>query len=178
MDIHAEKILILDFGSQTTQLIARRVRESQVYCEIHPFNMEMEKIKQFGAKGIILSGGPACVLDEGAPTCEVEIFRLGVPILGICYGMQLMTHLLGGEVERAVKREYGKAQLFIDSVEDLFYGLDGAAEGQGQQVWMSHGDKIKTPPPGFTSIAYSANSPVAAIKHSEDSISPRGRPYP
>ncbi len=167
MDIHAEKILILDFGSQTTQLIARRVRESEVYCEIHRFNMELDEIKKFGAKGIILSGGPACVLDEGAPTCEVEVLKLGVPVLGICYGMQLMTHLLGGEVERAAKREYGKAQLFVDSAQDLFYGLDGAGEGQGQQVWMSHGDKIKIPPPGFVAIAHSTNSPVAAMRHAE-----------
>lgn len=167
MDIHAEKILILDFGSQTTQLIARRVRESEVYCEIHRFNMKLDEIKKFGAKGIILSGGPACVLDEGAPTCEVEVLKLGVPVLGICYGMQLMTHLLGGEVERAAKREYGKAQLFVDSGQDLFYGLDGAGEGQGQQVWMSHGDKIKIPPPGFVAIAHSTNSPVAAMRHAE-----------
>jgi GMP synthase (glutamine-hydrolysing) len=150
VDIHAEKILILDFGSQTTQLIARRVREAQVYCEIHPFNIGMAKIREFGAKGIILSGGPACVLDKGAPVCDLEVLHLGVPVLGICYGMQLMTHLLGGEVERAAKREYGKAQLLIDSSEDLFHGLDGASGGQGEQVWMSHGDKIKIPPPGFT----------------------------
>ena len=165
MDIHDDKILILDFGSQTTQLIARRVRESQVYCEIHPFNMELAKIKQFGAKGIILSGGPACVMDQGAPSVDVEVLNLGVPVLGICYGMQLMTHLLGGEVERAAKREYGKAQLLIDSSEDLFHGLDGVGEAEGQQVWMSHGDKIKVPPPGFTSIGHSGNSPVAAMRH-------------
>jgi GMP synthase (glutamine-hydrolysing) len=129
MDIHDDKILILDFGSQTTQLIARRVRESQVYCEIHPFNMNVDKIKNFGARGIILSGGPACVLDEGSPTCDVEVLKLGIPVLGICYGMQIMTHLLGGEVERSAKREYGKAQLFIDSAEDLFFGLDGSGDG-------------------------------------------------
>ena len=165
MDIHADKILIMDFGSQTTQLIARRVREAQVYCEIHPFNMGLEKIRDFGAKGIILSGGPACVLDEGAPSMDPEVLNLGLPVLGICYGMQLMTHLLGGEVEKAAKREYGKAQLFVDSFQDLFYGLDGAKEGQGEQVWMSHGDKIKVPPPGFTGIAHSGNSPVAAMRH-------------
>ncbi len=167
MDIHGEKILILDFGSQTTQLIARRVRESQVYCEIHPFNMELAEIREFGAKGIILSGGPACVLDQGAPSCDAEVLNLGVPVLGICYGMQLMTHLLGGEVERAAKREYGKVQLFVDSSKDLFYALDGAAEGRGEQVWMSHGDKIKVPPPGFTGIAHSGNSPVAAMRHTQ-----------
>ena len=170
MDLHAEKILILDFGSQTTQLIARRVREAQVYCEIHPFNIGMARIKEFGAKGIILSGGPACVLDEGAPVCDLEVLNLGVPVLGICYGMQLMTHLLGGEVERAAKREYGKAQLLIDSAEDLFHGLDGAAGRQGEQVWMSHGDKIKIPPPGFTAIAHSGNSPVAAMRHGETEL--------
>ena len=167
MDIHAEKILILDFGSQTTQLIARRIRECQVYCEIHPFNMKMTEIEGFGAKGIILSGGPACVLDAGSPVCGAEVLQLGVPVLGICYGMQLMTHLLGGEVERAAKREYGKARLLIDSYEDLFYGLDGNREGEGIQVWMSHGDKIKSPPPGFSAIAHSDNSPVAAIRHAE-----------
>ena len=165
MDIHDDKILILDFGSQTTQLIARRVRESQVYCEIHPFNIELAKIEEFGAKGIILSGGPACVMDEGSPTVDVEVLNLGVPVLGICYGMQLMTHLLGGEVERAAKREYGKAQLFIDSSEDLFHGLDGAGKVEGEQVWMSHGDKIKVPPPGFHGIGHSANSPVAAMRN-------------
>ena len=170
MDIHAEKILILDFGSQTTQLIARRVREAQVYCEIHPFNIGMAKIREFGAKGIILSGGPACVLDKGAPVCDLELLHLGVPVLGICYGMQLMTHLLGGEVERAAKREYGKAQLLIDSSEDLFHGLDGASGGQGEQVWMSHGDKIKIPPPGFSAIAHSGNSPVAAMRHGETEL--------
>lgn len=160
MDPHAEKILVLDFGSQTTQLIARRVRECQVYCEIHPFNMPLDKIREFAPKGIILSGGPACVLDQGSPSVDVEMLDLGAPVLGICYGMQLMTHLLGGEVERSAKREYGKARLAIDSHEDLFAGLDG-----GEQVWMSHGDKIKVPPPGFIGIAHSGNSPVAAMRH-------------
>jgi GMP synthase (glutamine-hydrolysing) len=160
MDPHAEKILILDFGSQTTQLIARRVRECQVYCEIHPFNMPVDEIRAFAPKGIILSGGPACVLDQGSPSVAVEILELGIPVLGICYGMQLMTHLLGGEVERSVKREYGKAQLAIDSHEGIFAGLEG-----GEQVWMSHGDKIKVPPPGFIGIAHSGNSPVAAMRH-------------
>lgn len=168
MAVHADKILILDFGSQTTQLIARRVRESQVYCEIHPFNMPLEKVKDFGARGIILSGGPACVLDEGAPVCEPGVLALGIPVLGICYGMQAMTFLLGGEVERARKREYGKARLLIISFDDLFHGLDGAE--QGEQVWMSHGDKIKLPPPGFTPIAWSSNSPVAAMRNASRSL--------
>jgi GMP synthase (glutamine-hydrolysing) len=170
MDIHADRVLILDFGSQTTQLIARRVRECQVYCEIHPFSMDLVEIRKFGAKGIILSGGPACVLDDGSPSCDVEILKLGVPVLGICYGMQLMTHLLGGEVERAAKREYGKAELLIDSFEDIFHGLDGKGETEGEQVWMSHGDKIRIVPPGFTGIAHSGNSPVAAMRHDADRL--------
>jgi len=160
MDPHAEKVLILDFGSQTTQLIARRVRECQVYCEIHPFTMSLDEIRAFAPKGIILSGGPACVLDQGSPSVDAEVLELGIPVLGICYGMQLMTHQLGGEVERSVKREYGKAQLAIDSHEGIFAGLDG-----GEQVWMSHGDKIKVPPPGFIGMAHSGNSPVAAMRH-------------
>jgi GMP synthase (glutamine-hydrolysing) len=131
-----------------------------VYCEIHPFNMPLDEIRAFAPKGIILSGGPACVLDQGSPSVAVEVLELGIPVLGICYGMQLMTHLLGGEVERSVKREYGKAQLAIDSHEGIFGGLDG-----GEQVWMSHGDKIKVPPPGFIGIAHSGNSPVAAMRH-------------
>src|SRR6266508_1112130 len=105
-DIHSEKILILDFGSQVTQLIARRVREQSVYCEIHPYNYALEKIREFAPKGIILSGGPASVYDKDAPHSDSRIFDLGMPILGICYGMQLMTHQLGGKVERSKKREY------------------------------------------------------------------------
>jgi GMP synthase (glutamine-hydrolysing) len=165
MDPHAERILILDFGSQTTQLIARRVRECQVYCEIHPFSMPLAKIREFAPKGIILSGGPACVLDHGSPSVDVDVLQLGIPVLGICYGMQLMTHLLGGEVERSFKREYGRAGLAIDAAEDLFAGLDG-----GEQVWMSHGDKIKVPPPGFIGIARSGNSPIAAMRHVSQSL--------
>src|SRR5271157_3548226 len=102
--LHQERILILDFGSQTTQLIARRVRESHVYCEIHPFNMTIEEIENFKPKGIILSGGPASVHDEGAPLADLKVFELGIPVLGICYGMQLLAHQLGGAVEKAQRR--------------------------------------------------------------------------
>ena len=138
-----ETILILDFGSQYTQLIARRVRELGVYSEVRPFNDELRLPATRELKGIVLSGGPDSVYRSGAPTASPELFDRGVPVLGICYGMQLMTHLLGGEVERAAKREYGKAQLLIDSFEDIFHGLDGRGETKGEQVWMSHGDKIK-----------------------------------
>jgi GMP synthase (glutamine-hydrolysing) len=112
-DIHEQKILILDFGSQYTQLIARRIRESRVYCEIHPCNAPFEKIRDFGARGIVLSGGPASVHEEGAPLIDKRVFELGLPVLGICYGMQLMAHLLGGKVEKGDEREYGLAHMLV-----------------------------------------------------------------
>ncbi|MGB9699102.1 MAG: glutamine-hydrolyzing GMP synthase [Thermodesulfobacteriota bacterium] len=158
----SSRILILDYGSQYTQLIARRVRECQVYCEIWPYNMPLAKIKEFTPQGIILSGGPASVFAPQAPLSSPEIFHLGIPTLGICYGMQLMTHLLGGKVDRAAKREYGKSELFIDDAEDLLAGLSSVSP---IQVWMSHSDRIESPPPGFRSIAHSANSPIAAMKN-------------
>jgi GMP synthase (glutamine-hydrolysing) len=158
-DIHKEKILILDFGSQVTQLIARRIREQSVYCEIHPYNVSFEDIKEFAPKGLILSGGPASVYDKDAPHCDARIFELGVPVLGICYGMQLMTHMLGGKVERSVKREYGRAVMSLDDITDLFAGFDGSAE-----VWMSHGDRIEQMPEGFTRISHTEHCPVAAMK--------------
>ena len=110
-NLYKQKILILDFGSQYTQLIARRVRENKVYCEIHPYNLSMEKIEAFSPKGIILSGGPASIYDEKAPMADSGILQLKVPILGICYGMQFLTHILGGTVSRAVDREYGSASI-------------------------------------------------------------------
>jgi len=158
------RILILDYGSQTTQLIARRVREAQVYSEIHPFHLSLDQIRAFDPKGIILSGGPASVYEEGAPINPPEIFRLGVPVLGICYGMQLMAHVLGGRVERSLKKEFGRSELFIDDASDLFAGLNS---GSSLQVWMSHGDRIEVPPPGFRPIAHSSNSPIAAIKNED-----------
>lgn len=163
VDIHQEKILILDFGSQYTQLIARRVRELKVYCEILPCTAEMARIEAFRPKGIILSGGPSSVLDEGAPLLNRAVFEMEVPLLGICYGMQLITHLLGGEVAKAPHREYGPASLQIDDSEDLFQGFETGPENQ-IDVWMSHGDRIESPPPGFTPIAHTDNSHVAAMK--------------
>jgi GMP synthase (glutamine-hydrolysing) len=155
-----EKILVLDFGSQYTQLIARRVRENRVYSEILPFNVSIDQIRAFAPKGIILSGGPSRVSAKDAPFPDRKIFDLAVPVLGICYGMQLMAHCLGGKVGRAVKREYGRAGLIIDDSTDLF---KGCAAKRGNVVWMSHGDKIQKYPKSFASIAHTDNSPIAAI---------------
>ncbi len=167
MEEHGDRILVLDFGSQTTQLIARRIREFHVYSEIKPCTASLAEIKAFGARGIILSGGPASVYDEGAPTVPLELFDLGVPILGICYGMQLMTHLLGGRVEKSAKREYGPALLRVLDTTDLFHGLN---PHQSYRVWMSHGDRVEELPPGFQSIGESENSPYAAIKEATKSL--------
>ncbi|MHC1744332.1 MAG: glutamine-hydrolyzing GMP synthase [Syntrophobacteraceae bacterium] len=157
--LHEERILILDFGSQYTQLIARRVRESHVYCEIHPFNLSLDAVKAFQPKGIILSGGPASVHDAGAPVIDPAVFELEVPILGICYGMQLMAYQMNGAVERADRREYGPAAIDVVSESALFQDV----ETEATRVWMSHGDRILKLPTGFTLLAQSANSPVAAM---------------
>ncbi len=154
-----QKILILDFGSQYTQLIARRVRESKVYSEIVPYHLSLNEIKQYGAAGIILSGGPSSVFKKQAPRCDPGIFELGIPVLGICYGMQLMTHVLGGVVAKSQKREYGRADLTLDHRSPLFRDLPKAVP-----VWMSHGDRIEKVPAGFRAIAKTGNSPTAAIQ--------------
>ena len=161
-DIYSEKILILDFGSQYTQLIARRVREARVYCEIHPFNMGLEKVKAFAPKGMILSGGPASVYDPNAPLADEAVLSVGVPILGICYGMQYFTHVLGGLVEKADDREYGSALISILDDQDLFHGF---AKDREEMAWMSHGDRIQQMPEGFSVLASSTSSPVAAMAH-------------
>jgi len=163
-----DKILILDFGSQYTQLIARRVRECQVYSEIHPYNVPFERVKSLSPKGIILSGGPASVYEKKAPLCDPAILRLGIPVLGICYGMQLIAQLLGGEVTRSDKREYGKAKMTLNQGEGLFRGL--GRKGSQLVVWMSHGDTVKALPPGFHGIAHSRNTPYAAIEKSQERI--------
>jgi GMP synthase (glutamine-hydrolysing) len=160
--MHEDKILVLDFGSQYTQLIARRIREGKVYSEIFPFNASPEKIRSFKPRGIVLSGGPSSVYDEGAPIPDMDIFRLGVPVLGICYGMQLMAHLLGGRVAKAAKREYGRAELISDNDADLLWGIS-----RKTNVWMSHGDRIEMLPDGFSIIAHTDNSPVAAMADRE-----------
>ena len=169
VDIHDEKILILDFGSQYTQLIARRVRELKVYCEIHPCTVAIEKVTEFNPRGIILSGSPASVWEDNAPMIPLELFDIEVPILGICFGMQLITHLMGGEVGHAQKREYGHAMLQIDDNSDLFRGFEQGKDNT-IKVWMSHGDRIPGPPPGFTAIAHTENSPVAAMRDGESRI--------
>jgi GMP synthase (glutamine-hydrolysing) len=156
--MHEERILVLDFGSQYTQLIARRVREGKVYSEIFPFNASIERIRTFHPKGIILSGGPSSVYDKIAPIPDLKIFDLGIPILGICYGMQLMAHCLGGKVAKAQKREYGRAELITDRRPNIFKGIP-----KKTTVWMSHGDRIERFPPGFQPIAHTDNSPVAAM---------------
>ncbi len=156
--MHEERILVLDFGSQYTQLIARRIRESKVYSEIFPFNAPIHKIKEFRPKGLILSGGPSSVYDAGAPFPDMEVFKLGIPVLGICYGMQLMAHSLGGKVAKAAKREYGRAELKVDDDKDLLWGLS-----LNTRVWMSHGDRIEATPAGFSAIGHTDNSPVAVM---------------
>ena len=165
MSTHNEKIIILDFGSQTTQLIARRIREQKVYSEIHPYTLELDKIKAMQPTGIVLSGGPASVYDEDAPISDPGLFKLGIPILGICYGAQLMIQQLGGRVEQAEKREFGKAELNIEYTAGIFAGMETAPSHY--QVWMSHGDRIEEIAPGFTATANSAHSPYAALKHEE-----------
>jgi len=152
------KILVLDFGSQYTQLIARRIRENRVYSEIYPFNAPLDKIISFRPRGIVLSGGPSSVYDSGAPLLDAQVFELGIPILGICYGMQLMAHTLGGRVAKAQRREYGRAELVIDNDADLLAKIP-----KDSIAWMSHGDRIERPPRGFARIAHTDNSPIAAM---------------
>ncbi|MES2984383.1 MAG: glutamine-hydrolyzing GMP synthase [Pseudomonadota bacterium] len=161
MTANHERILILDFGSQVTQLIARRVREAGVYCEIHPFTMGMDAIRNYNPRGIILSGGPASVHAGASPTVSTEIFDLKLPILGICYGEQLICNLLGTTVEPSDKREFGRAQLEIVADSPLFEGFWTA--GNAYQVWMSHGDKITGLPEGFAVIGHTPSAPFAAI---------------
>lgn len=151
-----DEILILDFGSQYTQLIARRVREAKVYCEIVPFHVPLDDIRARNVKGIILSGGPQSVLAPDAPICDPGVFDLGVPVLGICYGMQLATRLLGGEVGRREQREYGRATITMNGPSPLFEGIP-----DGTTVWMSHGDHISSLPAGFSLVAHSGKAPAA-----------------
>jgi GMP synthase (glutamine-hydrolysing) len=176
-------ILVLDFGSQYTQLIARRIREAQVYCEIHPFNLPLEKIQALKPEGIILSGGPASVYQEDAPRVNENIFQVPVPFLGICYGMGMINLASGGEVARADRREYGSAELIIDSDADLFHGF---FRNERAQVWMSHGDRMIAIPTGWHVLAHSVNSPIAAFAdpsrrlfgvqfHPEVAHTPRGK---
>jgi len=152
-------ILILDFGSQYTQLIARRVREAHVYCELHPYNLSLERIRAMAPEGIILSGGPASVYAADAPLSDPGLAALGVPLLGICYGMGVLAQEDGGRTARAAAREFGPADLIVDDDADL---LQGFGVGHRTPVWMSHGDRMEALPPSWTVLAHSDNSPVAA----------------
>jgi GMP synthase (glutamine-hydrolysing) len=147
--VDVNRILIIDYGSQFTQLIARRIREERVYCEIQPPTRDLEWIRAWEPKGIILSGGPSSVYGAEVPTAQPELLRMGIPVLGVCYGMQLITHLEGGVVERG-RREYGRAQVEVREPSGL---LEGFTEGERTQVWMSHGDHVVEPPPGYRVLA-------------------------
>jgi len=169
-DIHAHRILILDFGAQYTQLIARRVREIGVYCEILPWDADPEAIRRFGARGIILSGGPESVTDASPPQAPTLVFTQGAPVLGICYGMQTMAAQLGGRVAPSAHREFGYAKVRRTASSRL---LDGIADPDATDaglldVWMSHGDRVETLPPGFQAIASTANAPLAAMANEAD----------
>ncbi len=177
-----EVVVILDFGSQYTQLIARRIREQRVYCEIHPCTLPFDKLQAMQPRAVVLSGGPASVYGEGAPSVDARVFDLGIPVLGICYGLQLIAHLLGGKVERAEEREFGAAKLVIDSTAGIFHRF---VAGETTEVWMSHGDRIAAMPPGFETIGASGNTPFCAVAnvarkiygvqfHPEVAHSPRG----
>jgi GMP synthase (glutamine-hydrolysing) len=157
-----DRILVLDYGSQFTQLIARRIREGRVYCEIHPWTLPLDAVRAWRPDGIVLSGGPASVLDPGSPELDAGLLDLGVPVLAICYGLQAMVHRLGGLVEKAEDREYGRALLKLERDDELFAGLPGGVE---RVVWMSHGDRVLRLPPGFRVLATSENSPFAAVRH-------------
>jgi GMP synthase (glutamine-hydrolysing) len=159
-------ILILDFGSQYTQLIARRVREANVYCEIHPFDLALEKIRAMKPRGIILSGGPASLYEHNAPDIDDDVLRTGVPVLGICYGLYVIAQHLGAKNAGSKTREYGPAMLQIDAQDLLFEGL----EGQEHRVWMSHGDRVEGIPPTLHAIAHTTNSPYAAVRSDDGAL--------
>jgi len=158
-------VLILDFGSQYTQLIARRIRENKVHSVIVPHNISVDAIKKMGPKGLVLSGGPASVYDDKAPKCEKGIFKMGIPILGICYGQQIIGQFYGGKVKRTREREFGRAELFIDDHSDFFNGLSGNIT-----CWMSHGDYVAKLPKGFVSLAHTLNTPNAAFASKDRKI--------
>ncbi len=164
-ELNRQMIVILDFGSQYSELIARRIRETQVYSEVLSYRTTAEQLRQLKPKGIIFSGGPSSVYDTGAPHCDPEIWKLGLPVLGVCYGMQLMVQQLGGKVTRAERGEYGKASLLIDDPTDLLTNVE-----DGSTMWMSHGDSCEELPSGFEILAHTENTPCAAIAHHEKKL--------
>src|SRR5262245_42982434 len=167
--IAAEKVLVVDFGAQYAQLIARRVREQNVYCEIVRHDISPQRVREIAPKGLILSGGPASVYETGAPHCDPDLFRLGIPVLGICYGMQLVCEALGGKVQSAPAREFGRASCTIISsngaapsgkIDPLFAGVPHQTE-----VWMSHGDQVASVSSDFEPLARTTTCPITAVKH-------------
>ena len=178
-----EKVIVIDFGGQYNQLVARRVRECNVYCEIYSYRTPIEQIKAMNPKGIILTGGPNSCYEEGAPTYSKELFELGIPVLGLCYGAQLMSHVLGGKVEKAPVREYGKTEVFVDTTSPLFGGVgeradivrgviweDHKTDTNKTICWMSHFDYISAMAPGFRAVAHTADCPVAACENDEKQL--------
>lgn len=163
--LNNELVLILDFGGQYNQLIARRVREANVYCEVIPYSSSIDKIKAMNPKGIIFTGGPASVVDLKAPLCDKDVFNLGIPVLGICYGMQLMGHLLGGTVQKATQREYGKVNIKLDNNSELFSGIDSDTT-----CWMSHTYYVNGLPEGFVNSASTSSCPSGAIENSSKKL--------
>ena len=161
-----EVVIVLDFGGQYNQLVARRVRECNVYCEIYSYKTDIEKIKAMNPKGIILTGGPNSCYEADSPTYSKELFELGVPVLGLCYGAQLMMHVLGGKVERAAVREYGKTEVLVDKQDSkVFENISPKTI-----CWMSHFDYISKTAPGFTISAHTADCPVAAAEKPEEKL--------
>ena len=163
--MNRETVIVVDFGGQYNQLVARRVRECNVYCEIYSYKTDIQKIKEMNPKGIILTGGPNSCYEEGAPTCTKELFELGIPVLGLCYGAQLMQHVLGGKVEKAPVREYGKTEVYVDTASPLFTGVE-----EKTICWMSHFDYISAAAPGFRICAHTDNCPVAAAENREKNL--------
>lgn len=165
MKVKREKVIVIDFGGQYNQLVARRVRECNVYCEIYSYKTDIEKIKEMNPKGIILTGGPNSCYEEGAPTYTKELFELGIPVLGLCYGAQLMMHVLGGKVEHAPVREYGKTEVFVNTSSPLFTNVS-----ESTICWMSHFDYISNTAPGFEIVAHTADCPVAAAQNNDKKL--------
>ena len=163
--MNRETVIVIDFGGQYNQLVARRVRECNVYCEIYSYKTDIEKIKSMNPKGIILTGGPNSCYEADSPTYTKELFELGIPVLGLCYGAQLMQHVLGGKVERAEVREYGKTEVFVENSSKLFHNVSPSTI-----CWMSHFDHISKTAPGFTITAHTADCPVAAAECEEKKL--------
>ena len=155
-----ELVIVVDFGGQYNQLIARRVRENHVYCEVYPYHKAVAKIKELQPQGVIFTGGPSSVYEDNAPKIEEEVFQLGIPVLGLCYGMQFMAQTLGGEVQHATMREFGKTEIDVNTTSPLFKGLQ-----EKEVVWMSHQDYVASIPEGFEIVAHTANCPVAAMQN-------------